>query len=413
MADGPSLWSRDFSLFFVARTISMLGYGMLPVATALGVQRDYGPTGVGLALAAGMAPMVALILFGGVFGDRFTPRRMMVGADVVRTLSQGALAVLFLTGRPALWEIAALAAVSGAATAMYLPGVASTVPRVARDVQRGNAALRVSESMMQLVGPGLAGVLVAVAGVGVVFAVEAAGFALSALCLVLMRVRFDREAVEKTSVLRDLREGWTEFRSRTWMWSVILVWVVFAITLFGPTIPLVTSLVTAAHGEPAVGLVMSSMGAGTIVGGLIAMRVRPARPLRAGATAMFAFALQPLTLALGAPLPVIMAGFVMAGVGWAFWSVMWATSVQTHVEPAVLNRVSAYELGGSMVAMPFGQMIAGPAAGLIGAETVMAVSAGVAVAGMSTLLIVPAVRRLERRDRRVEALSSVSPQPST
>ncbi|SDG43462.1 Predicted arabinose efflux permease, MFS family [Sinosporangium album] len=412
MAQGPSIWSRDFRLFFAARTVSMLGHGMLPVATALGVQKDHGPTGVGLALAAGMAPMALLILFGGVFGDRFTPRRMMVGADTVRMLSQGCLAALFFTGVPALWQIILLSAITGAAAAMFLPGVASTVPRVARDVQQANAALRVSESVMQLVGPGLAGVLVASAGVGVVFAVEAGGFALSALCLLLMRVEVERDATAKTSVIRDLREGWTEFRSRTWMWSVILVWVVFGITLFGPMIPLGALLVTENAGESAYGLVLSAGGAGTILGGLVAMRLRPRRPLAAGAVAMFGFALQPLTIALAAPLPMVMAGFVLGGAGWAFWSVMWATSIQTHVAPDVLNRVSAYEIGGSIFAMPIGQALAGPIAsllgGLTGAPGAQALSAGatamlwlstaVTVTGLLTLLLIPAVRGLRRAD---------------
>ncbi|MGW2199361.1 MFS transporter, partial [Streptosporangium sp. NPDC001682] len=103
---GPSVWTRSFLLFFTARSISMLGASMVPFATAVGVGGlGYGPTGVGLALAAWMAPFAVLILFGGVFADRFTPRRMMIGADTVRMVTQGISAALFISGRPDLWQI--------------------------------------------------------------------------------------------------------------------------------------------------------------------------------------------------------------------------------------------------------------------------------------------------------------------
>ncbi|MGV9302278.1 hypothetical protein [Nonomuraea sp. NPDC003727] len=103
-------------------------------------------------------------------------------------------------------------------------------------------------------------------------------------------------------------------------------------------IPLGSELITGAYGETAYGLVLSAGGAGTIVGGLVALRVRPARPLAAGAAGLLLFALEPLTIALGASLPVVMAGHVLGGAAWAFWSVMWATSVQTMVPGNALTR---------------------------------------------------------------------------
>ncbi|MFI6816812.1 MFS transporter [Nonomuraea sp. NPDC050328] len=389
------MWTRDFRLFFAARTVSMLGSAMVPVATALGMDAaGYGATGVGLALAAWMLPVAGLILFGGVFADRFTPRRMMVGADVARTLTQAAIATLFLTGHPVLWQVLVLTAISGAAAAMFTPGVAGTIPRITGDVQRANAALKVAESIMQLAGPGLAGLLVSLAGAGVVFGIEAAGFAASALCLLLMRARV--RVTGEEPVLVRLREGWQEFKSRTWMWAVILIWAIFGITLFGPLIPLGVELVKGAYGQTAYGLVLSAGGAGTIIGGLIALRVRPARPLAAGAAGMLLFALQPLSMAVQAPLWVIMAGHVLGGVGWAFWSVMWATSIQTQVPPEALNRVSAFEIAGSIVSMPIGQALAGPVGGIFGAAQVMAFSSAVALVGCVVLLAVPQIRRLAR-----------------
>ncbi len=394
----PEVWSRSFGLFFTARSVSMLGAAMVPFATAVGVGAlGYGPTGVGLALAAWMAPFAVLILFGGVFADRFTPRRMMIGADATRVATQGVLAALFVFDRPQLWQVLVISAINGVAAAMYQPGVSSTVPRVARDVQRANATLRVSESIMLLAGPGVAGAIAGFSNVGVVFAIDAVGFAISATCLLLLRLPVVATAPAEESMWRNLRGGWHEFRSRTWMWSVILIWIVFGITLFGPIIPLGSVLITDSLGVRAYGLVMSASGAGTIVGGLVAMRVRPARPLMAGAIGLFGLALEPLTIATGMPLGVLMAAHVIGGTGWAFWSVMWATSIQTQVPSEALNRVTAYEVAGSTIAVPIGQAIAGPVAAVVGAPDLLIVSSVVAVCGCASLLLVPAVRRLSRR----------------
>ncbi|GAA3109327.1 MFS transporter [Streptosporangium carneum] len=375
----------------------MLGAAMIPFATAVGVGAlGYGPTGVGLALAAWMAPFAVLILFGGVFADRFTPRRMMIGADTTRVVTQGLLAALFLLDRPQLWQVLVISAVNGVAAAMYQPGVSSTVPRVARDVQKANATLRVSESIMLLAGPGVAGAIVGFSNVGVVFAIDAVGFAISAACLLLLRLPPAFAVPAEDSMWRNLRGGWHEFRSRTWMWSVILVWIIFGVTLFGPMIPLGSVLITDSLGVSAYGLVMSASGAGTIVGGLVAMRARPARPLLAGAIGLFGFALEPLTIATGMPLGILMAAHVVGGTGWAFWSVMWATSIQTQVPAEALNRVTAYEVAGSTIAVPIGQALAGPVAAAVGAREMLIVSAVVAVGGCVSLLLVPAVRGLRR-----------------
>ncbi|MFC6079572.1 MFS transporter [Sphaerisporangium aureirubrum] len=392
-----AVWTRDFGLFFTARSVSTLGTAMVPVAMSLGVlQAGYGISGVGYTLASSTLPMALLVLFGGVFADRFTPRRMMVGADSVRLVTQSVTAVLFLGGTPQLWQLMVISAVNGTAAAMFQPGLASLIPRIASDVQRAVATQRTSESLMLLVGPSIAGVLVAFADVGVVFLVDAAGFGVSALCLALLRLRDVPRVGTEATVWVNLREGWQEFRSRTWMWGVILVWSAMGIAVFGPVLPLGATLVSAAYGATSYGLVTSAFGAGTIAGGLVAMRVKPSRPLAAGAAAMFLFALEPLSITLGLPLPVMAACHLAAGAGSAFWGVMWMTSVQTQVPPDALNRVHAYEVAGSIMAIPIGQALAGPAAALLGPREVLAVSTVVAVSSCVCLIAVPSIRGLRR-----------------
>ncbi|MFB7368619.1 MFS transporter [Streptomyces sp. NPDC056222] len=405
----PPLWDRRFTLYFTARAVSLFGDAMMPVAAALAVGPLYGISGVGFVLGVWTGTFVLLVLFGGVLADRFGARRMMVGADLVRVLTQGVLAAAFFAGAPPFWLLVAMAALAGAAVAMFLPGVNGMVPLVAREPQRANATLKVADALAHLLGPALAGLLIALTSAGTVYAIDAGTFLLSALCLVLIRLApaaartdtadgadADSLVHSGSSLRRDLRQGWQEFRARTWMWAVILIWVVFGVLLFGPLVSLSSTLIGARLGPNAYGLVVSFLGVGTVLGGLLALRVRPARPLAAGAAAMALYTLLPLCVALGAGLPVLLAGHVLGGGALAFWSVMWATSVQTHTPPAVLNRVSAYELAGSVSGIALGQILAGPATALASPERMLLVSAGVCLAGCVALFATPAIRTLRR-----------------
>lgn len=392
------LWTRNFFCYFVARTVSLFGDAMLTVAAALAIGRVYGATGVGVVLAAWMVPFLGFILFGGVLADRFSARPLMVGADLVRVVAQGTVAAAFFLGTPSLVLLIVCSAVSGGAAAMFQPGVNSMVPLVALDRQRANATVKVASSIAQLLGPATAGLLVGFLGAGPVYAVDAGTFAVSAACLVGVRLGPVAVAGARSSMLRDLGQGWREFRARTWMWSVILVWVVYGVTLIGPLVPLGAVLISRRLGAPAYGWVESALGAGTVLGGLGALRVKPSRPLVAGAVLMFGYGLLPLAIALHAPLVPLLGAAAVNGLAWAFWSVMWQTSVQTHVPPELLNRVTSYEVFGSDGSLPLGQALAGPVAGLVGAERVLAASAVVGVLGCATLLAVPAVRNLKSPD---------------
>ncbi|MEU9332710.1 MFS transporter [Streptomyces sp. NPDC048290] len=403
----PRVWSRDFGLFFVARAVARLGDTMLPVALAAGLlQHGYGVGAVGLAMASTAASFAGLVVFGGVIADRFGTRGLMIGADLVRLVTQALTAVLFFSGRVVLWEICVIGVVNGVASAVFQPGVASTVPRLASDVQGANGAIRIAESGAQLAGPAAAGVLVGLTDPGGVFIAHAATYAISALCLLLLRLpplthatgRAVPGAARASTFTADLVEGWREFRSRTWLWGVILVWCLYMIAVVGPTTPLVATEVVGEHGAGAYGLVNSALGAGTVVGGLLALRIRPRRMLRAGAISLLGFAGFPATVGLGMDVPAMAAGAAVAGAGAAFWGVMWATSVQTQVKPDVLNRIHAYDVAGSLAMMPVGQALAGPAAAGLGAGGVLMVAAVTSVLVVVALLAIPAVRDLERVD---------------
>jgi MFS family permease len=111
----------------------------------------------------------------------------------------------------------ACSALAGAAAAMFQPGVNGIVPDVARDLRRANASIKIADSTAQLLGPALAGILVATVGAGAVYAIDGATFAVSAACLLALRIPTHLAVATGSSVVRDLRVGWREFRSRTWI----------------------------------------------------------------------------------------------------------------------------------------------------------------------------------------------------
>ncbi|WP_351232084.1 MFS transporter [Streptomyces sp. NPDC002133] len=413
VAATPSrLWTRNFSLYFTARIVAMLGDAMIPVAMAVVMlSLGYGVSGVGFALAAWMGAFALFVVFGGVFSDRFHPRPLMIGADAVRCVIQGTLAAYLWFGHPPLWFIIGGALLGGIATAMFHPGLSSLVPQIASDPHQANGVLRVSQGMSTMAGPALAGTLVATTSAAWVFAVNAATFAVSGICLAALRLP-PSEVDRSESTLANLRTGWDEFRSRSWLWSVILIWWVLGVFVWGPLTPLGAASIIAEHGKAAFGYAEGAFGAGCVLGGLVAIRVRPSRPLLGGALAMFLFPLMPLAAALVPSLPLLMLGYAVSGVGWAFWGVQWATTVQTQVPEDRLNRVAAYEVAGSILAVPFGQATAGPASNLFGVHQLLLVAALISLCCAIALIVVHPIRRLTRIPARSATVVDVRSRPS-
>ncbi|TCO44785.1 MFS transporter [Actinocrispum wychmicini] len=392
-----SLWSANFQLYLGARSTSMLGDAMLPVALSVGVlAAGYGIAGVGYALGAWMGALAACMLIGGVLADRLGPRRLMVFADLVRLVVQAGMAFAFVVGVPSLWLILVLQACSGVATALFQPGVASMVPKVADDVQRANGVLRIAEALAGVLGPALGGVLVSVFGPGTVFGIYAATYGISAGCLMALRIAPAPAERTAQSYRSQLVEGWRDFRSRAWLWGVISIWLVYGSLVPGVALPVVAGIVTGDDGSTGLGIGMAAFGAGGVLGGWVAMRTKPLRPLASGAIGWALFCLYPVVPVLRPGVPLLCVGWLLAGAGLAYWQVIWATTVQTKIPGELLNRVYAYDVCGSLVALTLGRLLAGPLTGLFGASNLMLISTAFGLLCTGALLAAPAIRRLER-----------------
>src|SRR5215208_872771 len=239
---------RPFALLWTGQALSMLGDRITPIALAFAVLELGGATDLGIVMAAQSLPFVLFSILGGVIADRVGRREVMLISDVVRAISQALLAVLLLSGSAEIWMMVVLSAIYGAAGAVFMPAMTALVPQLVSAVrlQPANAALSLTRSSTVVVGPVIAGVLVALAGPGEAIALDALTFVGSAFLLAALRVPRAADHGEgepaREGFLAELREGWQEVRSRSWLvrglvaMSAYHVFVLPAIYVLGPVL---------------------------------------------------------------------------------------------------------------------------------------------------------------------------------
>lgn len=394
------LREREFRLLFAGRTVSLVGGSIAPVALAFAVLDLTGSkTDLGLILAAREVPLIVFLLAGGIWADRLPRNQVMVGANVLSGVSQAVTAALLVTGSAEVWHLAALAAVNGGASAFFFPASAGVVPQTvpASLLQQANALLQLAMNTAMIGGAALAGFLVAGFGPGWAIAVDAGTFLLAAALIASMRLpRVLHE--HAPNFLHELAVGWREFRSRPWLWAIVLQFSFLLMTVMGAFLVLGPVVADAELGGPkAWGAILTAWSAGLLLGGLIGLRFRPRRMLLAASLGILALPL-PL-VALGFPLgvPGIAAAALVAGVGNEIFGLLWHTTMQQEIPPDKLSRVYSYDALGSIGLVPIGYALAGPAAEAFGTGATLWGAAAIGVGVTLAVLLVRDVRTLERR----------------
>ncbi|WP_030671163.1 MFS transporter [Streptomyces sp. NRRL B-1347] len=389
---------RDFSVFFVGYVTSNLGTSMASVALAFAVlHNDGSPTDLSLVLAARIVPMVLLLLGGGVLGDRLPRRLVMLVADSVRALSQGALAVLLLIGPVPLWVVLTLAACGGVGEALFRPSFDGLVPQLApKDrLPEANSLLGMAQSAASVGGPALAGVLVAVTSAATVLLVDALSYVVSVGALLMLRAGNRAPDSGGSSMVAELRAGWRAFSAHTWLWTVTLQFTLFNLLVWAPY--LVLGPVSAGRsygGSEAWGLIVGTFGGGSLLGGLLLLGRRPSRPLVVTTLITFLWAAPSAALAVRAPLWTVCAAALAAGVSSAVFNSLWMTTIQQHVPADSLSRVMSYVTFGAYSVGPVGLALAGPLAEQTSIGLILAIGVGWQVLANSVVLMLPAVRNL-------------------
>lgn len=354
---------RDARLLLVGQGLSWVGDAFNPIALSVAVVLSGGGAAeLGVILASGVVARLLCSLVGGVWADRITPHRIMVVADLARAASVGATAVAFaVMGGPPVALLAGLAAVTAGAGAFFFPAFVSLRPLIvpAEGLQTANAAITFLQSSAQLAGPVLAGVVVAAFGPVPGFTVNALTFVWSAVCVARLQARSGRAAARR-SMVTEVREGLAEIRNRDWLWTSLVSAALFHVAGGAFIVLVEVTAVRDLGGAHALGLVTASLGVGGIVGGLVAMRVQPRRMLFWAFVALGLFPLFPLAFAWPGGLWAVMALGLVAQAGLLYFDVGWQTAVQQGVPHDRLARVASWDVLISFVALPVGNVLAGP-----------------------------------------------------
>jgi hypothetical protein len=245
-----------------------------------------------------------------------------------------------------------------------------------------------------------AGLLVAVAGPAVVVAIDAASYGASVIALGGLPVSRASHPPGR-SLLREMAEGWAEFRSRTWLWVTTVQFALFNLITWAPYLVLGPVLAQDyLGGARAWGLVMAANGAGAVLGGLAALGRRPRRPLVVATLATFGYPVPCLLLAWRAPAGAVAAGALAAGVASALFGTFWTTTLQQQVPPDRLSRASSFSTFGAFGPGTLGLAIAGPAAALAGPARVLGAGAAWSVLSTLVVLALPSIRAVRWLDDR-------------
>lgn len=390
---------RDVRIFISARFVSTLGSSIAPIALVFAVlDVSDAASAVGIVLAARSIPNVVFLLVGGVISDRLPRKLVLIAANSVCGLTQALAAVLVLSGDAQIWQLAVIEAVNGIAAAFVLPAMVGILPSILdrSELPQANAVSGFARSIALIGGGAVAGVIVGLTSPGIGLAVDALTFGLGALLLSLLTVpRIERSA---SSMLHDLRVGWTEFVSRQWVWTVVAGFLVLNMVFTACYSTLGPVIADDTFGRVGWGAVSACFGAGLIAGGIVMIRLKPRYPVRIGMFGMLSIVPMYVCLALAPYTAVVAVVAFVVGLGFELFGIGWETALGQHIPLDKLSRVSSYDMLGSFIAGPVGQLSVGYLAAVTSAKAVELYGAAVHVVVVIAVLLVPSVWRLQRHE---------------
>ncbi|HEX7245250.1 MAG TPA: MFS transporter [Solirubrobacterales bacterium] len=382
----------------LAQFASTVGDLMVVAALPFAVFAIGGTIGqVGIALAVQGVVLAGFLLFGGVGGDRMARRSVVVVADLCRFTAQAGVAALLLTGNLELWQLLVAQAILGAGAAFFMPAMQGLISQAVRPdrLQQANALRGIAASAGSIAGPTIAIVVLAASGPGWAFAADALTFLISAALLARVHAPVAPASVggRRCSIRSDLSAGWSAFRRTTWAWAIVTEFAVLNSLVFAPFFvfgPKVS--VDSLGGAGAWAAILAAMGAGELLGGLVAMVWRPQRPLLVATLVVSLWAAPLLLLAAVAPVPLIAAGAAAAGASLAVFAALWETILQTRTPTPMRSRFSSYDLLGSFALIPLGYALGALEEELFGAGPGLIAAAAVIAVCTFAVLAVPSVR---------------------
>ena len=382
-----ALAHRNYRLFFAGQGISLVGTWITRVATSWLVYRLTGSAAVlGIVGFAGQIPTFLLAPFAGVWVDRWGRYRVLVVTQVLSMLQSFALAWLALAGTITVTRILLLSAFQGVINAFDTPARQAFVVDMVEDRADLPNAIALNSSMVngaRLVGPSVAGLLIAVAGEGWCFLLDGVSYVAVIASLLMMRLARAAPRGRETRVLLELRDGFRYAFGFAPIRSLLLLITLISVMGMPYTVlmPLIADQVL--HGGPhTLGFLMGATGLGALAGAVYLASRRSVLGLgRVIAAAAILFGCGLIAFSLSRTLALSLVLMVVTGAGFMGQLAASNTVIQTIVREEMRGRVMAFYTMAFMGTAPFGSLLAGGLAARVGAPHTILLGGGVCILG--------------------------------
>lgn len=394
---------RDFRLLWIGEAVSSLGDQFALIALPwLALVMTGSALALGGVLALMAVPRALLMLIGGVSVDRFSPRRVMLASNAVRLTAVAALGAVVLAGQAQLWMLYAFALVFGVADAFFFPAQTSIVPELVGpdQLQRANGIVQGTAQATVLVGPALAGIVIAAfgaagttatdGGIGVALLLDAATFLASLVTLWLIRPRA-HVAEAHPSIVESIREGVRFVWGSHGLRAMILLSLAGNLFIVGPFevgMPFV-AYARLPEGAAAFGVVVAAFGGGSLLGLVVGSILPSPRPSRLGRAMILPFGVAGIAVAALATVHTTLVAALLtaaAGTALGYGNLLALTWVQTRVPPELMGRVMSLLITGSVGLVPVSMFITGIAVQVSLDATMVVAGGGMALLSVGSLL---------------------------
>ena len=375
-----ALRHRNFQLFFGGQSISLIGTWMTRVAISWLVYRlTKSPMLLGTVGFAGQIPAFLLAPLAGVIVDRVNRRKLLVWTQSLAMVQSLLLAWLTLSHRINIPEVLVLSVVQGFINAFDMPGRQSFMVRMVDDKADLSNAIAINSSMVnvaRLIGPSLAGILIAATNEGWCFLVDGVSYIAVIASLLMMRIPKTAEARATTTMLAQLREGWTYVAGFAPIRTILTLFAILSLMGWPFMVLMPIFAAQMPHGGPHIlGFLMGAVGVGSLICALtMVMRktVRGLTKMLPVAAAVFGVGL--VFFGLSRTLWLSMAMMLVTGFGMMQGMTASNTILQTIVEERMRGRVMSYYTMAFVGMAPFGSLLAGAMAHAMGAPNAVIVS---------------------------------------
>jgi MFS family permease len=395
-----ALRHRNFRLFFGGQSISLIGTWMTRIATSWLVYRLTGSALLlGTVSFCGQIPTFTFAPFAGVWVDRLDRRQVLVRTQALSMVQSLALAGLTLSHHITIHWVLGLSVMQGIINAFDMPGRQAFMVQMVEDRRDLSNAIAINSSMVnmaRLVGPSLAGMLIAVSSEGWCFLIDGISYIAVIISLLMMRIHVAAINRKVTSTLEDMKAGWTYVSEFLPVRTILLLFAV--VSLMGMPFVVLMPIFAARvlHGGPhTLGFLMGAMGVGALISALaLAARKSVLGLVRMIPLAAAVFGLGLIGFGMSRVFWLSMIMVLIAGMGMMQGMAGSNTIIQTLVAEDKRGRVMSYYTIAFVGMAPFGSLLAGSLAHAIGAPwTVIANGSAVLVGAAWFWTQLPAVRR--------------------